>query len=72
MAKTSKQIKQSAPYVSADTFLRSIDPNQYQFDNIQASAFKVRMRVLGKYYQPTLDDFVPYFEQYLGIKKAGN
>lgn len=68
MTKSAKASTNNAPYVSTDTFLRSVD-SIYQFENIQAKAFKIQMRGLGKYYLPTLEDFVPYFEKYLGIDK---
>lgn len=58
----------NAPYVSAGIFLESAKPI-YQFQDIQGEAFKVRMKSIGKYYLPTLEDFVPYFEEYLGIDK---
>lgn len=56
------------PYISTDTFLESAKP-VYEFSAIQATAFKVSMKSIGKYYLPTLNDFVPYFENYLGLDK---
>lgn len=70
MAKASKQQKVASPYVSADVFIHSAKPT-YQFEDIQAKAFEVRMRSLGKYYLPTIEDFIPYFEEYLGIEREG-
>lgn len=68
MAKdTKKQKTFTPPYVSADIFIR-VAETKYQFEDIQAKAFKVRMRSKGKYFLPTLEDFVPYFEKYLGIE----
>ncbi|QHJ85509.1 MAG: hypothetical protein [Bacteriophage sp.] len=55
------------PYVSADTFLESA--TNYQLDGMQQVAFKVKMKSIGKYEMPTLEDFVPYLEEYLGIEK---
>lgn len=71
MAKTVKQKVINTPYVSTNTFLMSAKA-MYQFSNIQAEAFKVRMRSKGKFYLPRIEDFVPYFEEYLGIEREEN
>lgn len=71
MVKTAKEKVIHTPYVSADTFLMSARA-MYQFSNIQAKAFKVRMRSKGKFYLPRIEDFVPYFEEYLGIEREEN
>lgn len=68
MSKAVKEQKFTAPYVSADTFIKAAKPT-YRFEAMQARAFRVQMKSLGKYYLPTLEDFVPYFEKYLGIDK---
>lgn len=67
MSKVEKQNEISTPYVSATLFLE-VAKTKYQFENIQAKAFEVRMKSLGKYYLPKLEDFEPYFKEYLGIK----
>lgn len=68
MAKTAKDKVVNTPYVSANTFLMSAK-EMYQISNMQAEAFKIRMRSKGKFYLPRLEDFVPYLEEYLGIER---
>jgi hypothetical protein len=72
MTKTNKATVPQSRYISVDVFLKSA-ATVYQFEDIQAKAFKIRMKKMGKTYLPNLESFIPYFEEYLGIsKREGN